>query len=99
MHKTLLKHKDAAIEFLNKEIDEAIDDKDLEDLKDALCCMKYIAKIVHMDHDIRMDKHEMMAKGGSTGNPTRAANPMHMHDMSTIDGPHSHGVASFTIGQ
>lgn len=103
MHKTLLKHKDDVIEFLNKEIAEAVDKEDLDELETALSCMKYIAKIVHADHDIRMDKHEMAMKGGNPGNPTKAASPasmpMQMHDVSTIDGPHSHGIASFTVQQ
>lgn len=104
MHKTLLKHKDDMIEFLNKEIAEAIEGKDLDDLCDALCCMKYIAKIVHMDHDMRMDHHEMAMKNGTTvhhtGNPTSAVSQpvVPMSTMSTIDGTHTHSIASFTLG-
>lgn len=103
MHKTLLRHKDDAIAFFNEELEEAIEEEDLEEAYMAIMGLKCIAKMVHADHDIKMDHHEMMkdhhAKSGNPHNPTSAPQVAYPHGMSTIDGAHQHGIASFTVGQ
>lgn len=96
------------IEAIHREVMEdmrdgqVLDEDQLEELEDCMCILECIASICKDDHEMRMDHHEMAMKGNPVphaGNPTSAAvHPVHVRDMSTIDGPHSHGVASFTLG-
>lgn len=102
MDGTLLKHKHEIIEMVNHSImdlysefkeDGELDPDEVDELKDCLMILKYIAKIRYLDHEIKMDMHEAHKKGNPT-NPGMDAGGMveGTAEVHTIEPqPHGHG--------